>query len=116
MLDALQAKEIAKTNFSALENDLELHNEYFKSISNMIVGAASKSQTSVDIPYREDPRFNDIMTVLKWKGYKIKHYRCTNWCALYYQDPEYQELQYEPCAAGIKDTGLTLGGYFSLVW
>lgn len=29
MLDALQAKEIAKTNFSALENDLELNNEYF---------------------------------------------------------------------------------------
>ena len=31
MLDALQAKEIAKTNFSVLENDLELNNEYFRS-------------------------------------------------------------------------------------
>ena len=56
------------------------------------------------------------MTVLKWKGYKIKHYRCTNWCTIYYQDPEYQELQYEPCASAIKDTGLTMGGYFSLEW
>ena len=36
MLDSLQAKEIAKTNFSALENDLELNNEYFKRISNMV--------------------------------------------------------------------------------
>ena len=36
MLDALQAKEIAKTNFSALENDLELNNVYFKRISNMV--------------------------------------------------------------------------------
>ena len=116
MIDTLQAKEIAKTNFSALENDLELNNAYFKSISNLIEEQAKRSQTSVNIPYREDPRFNDIMTVLKWKGYKIKHYRCTNWCAMYYQDPEYQELQYEPCAGGIQSTGLTLGGYFSVEW
>ena len=73
MLDALQAKEIAKTNFSALEKDLELNNEYFRSISNLVDEQAKRSQTSVNIPYREDPRFNDIMTVLKWKGYKIKH-------------------------------------------
>lgn len=116
MIDALQAKEIAKTNFSALEKDLELNNEYFKSISDMVGNAARQGKTSVKIPYREDPRFNDIMTVLKWKGYKIKHYRCTNWCTIYYQDPEYQELQYEPCASAIKDTGLTMGGYFSLEW
>lgn len=82
MLDALQAKEIAKTNFSALENDLELNNEYFRSISNLVEEQAKRSQTSVNIPYREDQRFNDIMTVLKWKGYKIKHYRCTNWCGV----------------------------------
>lgn len=56
------------------------------------------------------------MTVLKWKGYKIKHYRCMNWCTMYYQDPEYQELQYEPCSGGIESTGLTMGGYFSLEW
>lgn len=116
MLDALQAKEIAKTNFSALENDLELNNEYFKRISNMVAEQAKRSQTSVDIPYCEDPRFTDIMTVLKWKGYKIKHYRCTNWCTIYYQDPQYQELQYEPVPGAIKDTGLTMGGYFSLEW
>lgn len=116
MLDALQAKEIAKTNFSALENDLELNNEYFKRISNMVDEQAKRSQTSVNIPYCEDPRFNDIMTVLKWKGYKIKHYRCMNWCTMYYQDPEYQELQYEPCSGGIESTGLTMGGYFSLEW
>ena len=116
MLDALQAKEIAKTNFSALENDLELNNEYFKRISNMVAEQAKRSQTSVDIPYCEDPRFNDIMTVLKWKGYKIKHYRCTNWCAMYFQDPEYNELSYEPVAGEIANTGLTLGGYFSLEW
>ena len=116
MLDALQAKEIAKTNFSALENDLELNNEYFKRISNMVAEQAKRSQTSVDIPYCEDPRFNDIMTVLKWKGYKIKHYRWTNWTTIYYQDPEYQELTDEPSAGGIESTGLTLGGYFSLEW
>ena len=109
MIDANQAREMSKTNFSALENDLELNNEYFKSISDMIGGAASKCQTSVDIPYREDPRFNDIMTVLKWKGYKIKHYRCTNWCTIY-------ELSYEPVAGEIANTGLLLGGYFSLEW
>lgn len=116
MIDANQAKEIAKTNFSALENDLELHNEYFKYISDMVGGAARQSQTTVNIPYREDSRFNDIMTVLKWKGYKIKHYRCKNWCTLYYQDPEYNELSYEPVAGEIANTGLTLGGYFSLEW
>lgn len=43
MLDALQAKEIAKTNFSALENDLELNNEYFKRISNMVAEQAKRS-------------------------------------------------------------------------
>ena len=112
MLDALQAKEIAKTNFSALENDLELNNEYFKRISWLL--SKLKEATSVNIPYCEDPRFNDIMTVLKWKGYKIKHYRCMSWCTMYYQDPEYQELQYEPCSGGIESTGLTMGGYFSL--
>jgi hypothetical protein len=116
MLDALQAKEIAKTNFSALENDLELNNAYFKSISDMIGGAARQSQTSVNIPYRKDPRFNDIITVLKWKGYKIKHYRCTNWLLIYYQDPEYKELGYEPAADVIESTGLTMGGYFSVEW
>ena len=116
MLNALQAKEIAKTNFLALENDLELHNEYFKHIANKIDIAAKNSQTSIDIAYREDPRFNDIMTILKWKGYKIKHYRCTNWCSLYCQDPEYQELQYEPVPGGIESTGLTMGGHFSLEW
>lgn len=63
MLDAIQAKEIAKTNFSALENDLELNNEYFKRISNMVAEQAKRSQTSVNIPYCENPRFNDIMTV-----------------------------------------------------
>lgn len=116
MLDANQAREMAKTNFSALEKDLELNNEYFKSISDMVGGAARQSQTTVNIPYREDPRFNDIMTVLKWKGYKIKHYRCMNWCTLYYHDPDYQELQYEPSSGGIESTGLTMGGYFSLEW
>ena len=116
MIDALQAKEIAKTNFSALENDLELNNEYFKEISNSIVDAANNSKTSVNIPYREDPRFNDIMTVLKWKGYKIKHYRCMNMGAMYYQDLKYKELEYEPSAGGIASTGLTLGGYFSVEW
>lgn len=116
MLDANQAREMAKTNFSALENDLELNNEYFNFISSMVGTAARQSQTSVNIIYREDPRFNDILTVLKWKGYKIKHYRCMNWCSIYYQDPEYQELQYEPSAGGIESTGLTMGGYFSLEW
>lgn len=116
MIDALQAKEIAKTNFSALENDLELNNAYFNNISNLIEEQAKRSQTSVNVPYREDPRFNDIMTVLKWKGYKIKHYRCTNWCAMYYQDLKYNELEYEPSAGGIASTGLTLGGYFSVEW
>ena len=114
MLDALQAKEIAKTNFSALEKDLVLNNEYFKSISDMVVSAARQSQTSVKIPYREDPRFTDIMAVLKWKGYKIKHYRCTNWQALYYQDPVYQELSFEPTTDEI--FSLSLGGHFSLEW
>lgn len=116
MLDANQAREMAKTNFSALENDLALNNEYFKRISNMVAEQAKRSQTSVNIPYCEDPRFTDIMTVLKWKGYKINHYRCKNWCTIYSQDPEYQELQYEPAAGGIESTGLTLGGYFSLEW
>lgn len=116
MIDANQAREMAKTNFSALEKDLELNNEYFKRISNMVAEQAKRSQTSVNIPYCEDPRFTDIMTVLKWKGYKIKHYRCTNWCTIYYQDPDYQELQYEPCSGGIESTGLTMGGYFSLEW
>ena len=116
MLDANQAREISKTNFSALENDLELNNEYFKYISDTVSEQAKKSQTSVNIIYREDPRFTDIMTVLKWKGYKIKHYRCMNWCTIYYQDPEYQELQYEPSVDEIESTGLTMGGYFSLEW
>jgi hypothetical protein len=116
MIDATQAREISKTNFKALESDLELHNEYFKYISNMVEDAARKSQTSAIITYREDPRFTDIMSVLKWKGFKIKHYRCTNWNTIYYQDPEYQELTYEPSAGGIESTGLTLGGYFSLEW
>ena len=116
MIDATQAREISKTNFKALESDLELHNEYFKYISNMVEDAARKSQTSAIITYREDPRFTDIMSVLKWKGFKIKHYRCTNWTTIYYQDPEYQELTYEPSAGGIESTGLTLGGYFSLEW
>ena len=60
MLDALQAKEIAKTNFSALENDLELNNKYFKRISNMVDEQAKRSQTSVNIPYCED---HDLMTL-----------------------------------------------------
>lgn len=115
MLDSLQAKEIAKTNFSALENDLELNNEYFKSISDMVGNAARQSQTSVKIPYREDQRFTDIMTVLKWKGYKIKHYRCTNWQAVYYQDPVYQELGFEPATID-EIISLSVGGYFSLEW
>ena len=116
MLDANQAREMAKTNFSALENDLELNNEYFKNISDMVGSAARQSKTSVNIPYREDPRFNDIMTVLKGKGYKIKHYRCTNWTLIYCQDPEYKELGFEPFAGFIESTGLTMGGYFSVEW
>jgi hypothetical protein len=28
MIDAIQAREMAKTNFNALENDLELNNEF----------------------------------------------------------------------------------------
>lgn len=113
MLDALQAKEIAKTNFSALEKDLELNNEYFKSISDMVGNAARQGKSSVKISYQEDPRFADIMTVLKWKGYKIKHYRCTNWQAIYYQVPEYQELSFEPTTDEIVSL---VSGYFSLEW
>ena len=114
MLDALQAKEIAKTNFSALEKDLEQHNKYFKYISDMVRNASSQSQTSVKISYQEDPRFADIMTVLKWKGYKIKHYRCTNWQAIYYQVPEYQELSFEPTTTD--EIVSLVSGYFSLEW
>lgn len=115
MLDANQAREMAKTNFTALQNDLELNNEYFKSISNIVESAARQSQTSVKISYQEDPRFADIMTVLKWKGYKIKHYRCTNWQAIYYQIPEYQELSFEPTTTD-EIVSLLVGGYFSLEW
>ena len=117
MIDAIQAREMAKTNFAALENDLELHNEYFKHISNAIENAVNKSQKSTTVEYRAEKRFTDIMTVLKWKGYKMKHYRCTNICATYYQDPVYVELQYEPTCEVIKDTGLELfGNYFSIEW
>jgi ribosomal protein S8 len=94
---------MAKTNFTALENDLELHNEYFKHISDAIENAVKQSQKSTAIEYRADKRFTDILTVLKWKGYKIKHYRCTNSHATYYQDPIYEELQYEPTCEVIKD-------------
>ncbi len=114
MLDTNQAREMAKTNFTALQNDLELNNEYFKSISNMVESAARQSHTLVKIPYREDTRFTDIMTILKWKGYKIKHYRCTNWQAIYYQDPVYQELKYEPTSDVL--AGLSISRYFSLEW
>ena len=117
MIDAIQAREMAKTNFSALENDLESHNEYFKHISDAIENAVNHSQMSAAVEYRADKRFTDILTVLKWKGYKIKHYRCTNSCATYYQDPVYEELQYEPTCEIIKDTGLEhFSNYFSIEW
>lgn len=116
MIDAMQAREMAKTNFSALENDLELHNEYFKHISDAIENAVKQSQKSTIIEYRADKCFTDILTVLKWKGYKIKHYRCTNIFATYYQNPVYEELQYEPTYEVIKDTGLELAGNFSIEW
>lgn len=117
MIDAIQAREMAKTNFAVLENDLELHNEYFKRISDAIEDAVKHSQKSTIIEYRADPRFTDIMTVLKWKGYKMKHYRCTNVCSTYYQDPVYEELQYEPTCDIIKNTCLELfGNYFSIEW
>ena len=83
MINAIQAREISKTNFNALENDLALNNEYFNCISTAIENAAKQSQTSTTIEYRADKRFTDILTVLKWKGYKIKHYRCTNSCTIY---------------------------------
>ena len=46
MLDANQAREMAKTNFSALENDLQLNNEYFKHISNMVAEQAKRNKIS----------------------------------------------------------------------
>lgn len=117
MIDAIQAREMAKTNFTALENDLELHNEYFKHIADSIENAVNKSQKTTTVEYRADKRFTDIMTVLKWKGYKMKHYRCMNSCATYYQDPIYEELQYEPTCEVIKDTGLEhFANYFSIEW
>lgn len=117
MIDAIQAREMAKTNFSALENDLETNNEYFKHISDAIENAVKQSQKSTAVEYRADKRFTDILTVLKWKGYKIKHYRCTNSFVTYYQDPVYEELQYEPTCEIIKNTGLDLfSNYFSIEW
>ena len=117
MTDAIQAREMAKPNFTALENDLESHNEYFKHISDAIENAVKQSQKSTAIEYRADKRFTDILTVLKWKGYKIKHYICTNSHATYYQDPIYEELQYEPTCEIIKETGLNLfNNYFSIEW
>lgn len=55
MLDALQAKEIAKTNFSALENDLELNNEYFKRISNIVADMQ-----------KDEP--NAVFKMYSWEG------------------------------------------------
>jgi hypothetical protein len=116
MIDAIQAREISKTNFKALESDLELHSEYFKHISDAIENAVRQSQKSTTIVYKADKRFTDILTVLKWKGYKVKHYRCMNICTTYYQDPVYEELQYEPSYEVIKDTGLEFAGNFIIEW
>ena len=117
MIDALQAREISKTNFQALENDLE-NNNFFKMVSNIIDETARNSKTSVNIPYSTaNERFTDVLTVLKWKGFKIKHYQCMNTSSLYYEGPKMAELQYEPSYETIKQQfPSSLDGYFTVEW
>lgn len=118
MIDAMQAIEMVNANSKVLENDLEMHNEYFKHISDAIENAVKQSQRTIKIEYKADKQFTDILTVLKSKGYKIKHYRCVNSFSLYYQDPVYEELQYEPTCEKIENSCLELlnEGYFSIEW
>lgn len=75
MITAIQAVEISNTNADQIEKDLDQKSEFWKKVKDELDKAMHNGKREVSIVIEPSNDLENIYTVLRYNGYKLKFFR-----------------------------------------
>lgn len=75
MITATQAVEISNTNADQIEKDLDQKSEFWKKVKDELDKAMHNGKREVSIVIEPSKDLENIYTVLRYNGYKLKFFR-----------------------------------------
>lgn len=75
MITATQAVEISNTNADQIEKDLDQKSEFWKKVTHELDEAMHHGKREVSIELEPTNDLENIYTVLRYNGYKLKFFR-----------------------------------------
>ena len=75
MITAIQAIEISNTNADQIEKDLDQKSEFWKKVKDELDKAMHNGKREVSIMIEPSKDLENIYTVLRYNGYKLKIFR-----------------------------------------